>query len=761
MSHTKTHYSCAELAALKLPNYPATERAWRDLVDRQAWSFNEIKSRGRRGIRREYQPPDKMASEINKYQSLVTVGAESKQLKAIKAVIQHEAEVDRSSRQDVDFNEVLARLTPEGQEKFGYKMDIVLAWKSWCSDMAAAGAWIGLEDGKKRFCDTYNEGGIEVPHHVQMKAKKLTKRTLERYIESQSKRGALGYVDARHLKNKPGRKMSIFELYPALEKYFIALLTDKPHIKNTHLVKLLNHSRVVKESGECLWPKVSYDAICRHRTRFEEEHKQAFEAVKSPGGYKNKFMAAFGNLSGDVERYNQCWELDGTPADWLFVDGRHNASVVIDIWSRRVMIRFSKTPRTETNKLLLRDALLEWGVPEVCATDHGSDYKSREFRLALEQLGIEHHITDAYSPWQKGHVERFIKTYLHSVLEVLDNFEGHNVAEKKEINDRRSFADQLFKKNEVVKVNMTAAEFQVLTEQWIDGTYMHDLHSTLGMTPFNKVSSWQGATRQIKNEHALDILLFKPGGRPIVGKKGIRYDNAHFIHAELGELIGYPVEISLDPNDIGRIYVYREGKFICVAECPERTGINQAEIAAHARHLQNKAVDWKKKGWKKDSNSRLLTTDEVVKDLTVKKAEEAGKLTHLKRTEPYRTPFIEEAEKAARALDIPSVTDDAPALSAEDSQALVSILNPKAEVIDLASRRPALPAMLERAENPIPGLSDAEKYDAWHLLNERVKTGCELKHDWQRVFHAHYPGSPAFDSERAMRQASNEKTEGV
>lgn len=48
----KQHYSCAELAAFALPGFPGTERAWRDLVEREAWPFTEEKSRGRGGIKR-------------------------------------------------------------------------------------------------------------------------------------------------------------------------------------------------------------------------------------------------------------------------------------------------------------------------------------------------------------------------------------------------------------------------------------------------------------------------------------------------------------------------------------------------------------------------------------------------------------------------------------------------------------------------------------------------------------------------------------
>jgi len=62
---SKTHYTCAELAALKLPGYPGTERAWRNLVVREAWTFREVKPKaGRWAVRREFQPSATVASLI-------------------------------------------------------------------------------------------------------------------------------------------------------------------------------------------------------------------------------------------------------------------------------------------------------------------------------------------------------------------------------------------------------------------------------------------------------------------------------------------------------------------------------------------------------------------------------------------------------------------------------------------------------------------------------------------------------------------------
>ncbi|ENO91983.1 hypothetical protein ACFQ4M_15765 [Thauera mechernichensis] len=60
----KTHYTCRELAELKLPDCPTTDEGWRLTVSREGWPCIESKGRGRGGVRREYAPPPRIAALI-------------------------------------------------------------------------------------------------------------------------------------------------------------------------------------------------------------------------------------------------------------------------------------------------------------------------------------------------------------------------------------------------------------------------------------------------------------------------------------------------------------------------------------------------------------------------------------------------------------------------------------------------------------------------------------------------------------------------
>ncbi len=51
----KTHYSIADLLALNLENYPTSRRGWEKFVQNNALKYREVPSRGKGGVRKEYE----------------------------------------------------------------------------------------------------------------------------------------------------------------------------------------------------------------------------------------------------------------------------------------------------------------------------------------------------------------------------------------------------------------------------------------------------------------------------------------------------------------------------------------------------------------------------------------------------------------------------------------------------------------------------------------------------------------------------------
>ena len=741
----KTHYSCAELAAMQLPGFPTSRQGWEKIVDRDNWEFTETKSRGRGGIKREYTPPTQIAKLIAARQHIHADGSAAKAARAMMVAVKAETRAEHHAKTQVQIEDLMASLSVTGQSKMDEHYDILLAFRDYFRKHNSDGKRMGKKEGYAAFIEDYNGKRIKVSEKLRDKFTTLTARSLERWIGGFAKKGMSALADKRAVKGGSGTRKSVIEQHPVLEKNVIAIITEKPHIQNKHLCDIINEHRVNKETGVIAWPFVSYWALCRYRTDYEKRNKQAMMAITNPDAWKNNYLSSLGKLDADVLRLNQRWEMDGTPADWELIGGRYTTSVVLDIWSRRPKILFSKTPRTETNKLLLRSAILDWGMPDEAKTDNGSDYVSREMSMFFDEMGIAQNLSAPFSPWEKGHVERFIKTYLHSIMELLDNFIGHNVADRKQIEAKRTFAESLFKKNAVVKVDMTVEELQQLTNQWVDGIYMQREHRSLQMSPLEKVASYTGTIKRITSERALDILLAKPvKTMPTITKKGIRYDNTTFIHAELPLFQDELADIRLDPNDLGRLIVYVNGKFICIAECPERTGMDRQEVAAHGRAKQVEFIATKKREYKAAKKALPMSTADLVKDLLVSRAEQSGKVAVLaKRAEAHNTQALLEAERVIKSQETPELAPHHAQLMEEARQLHAAARNPNPIVI----QHPA-----QHSATPLEGMSNEKKFDLWQELDGVVSSGGNLTEPWQQRFYAGFPKTSAFRAMRSMRQ---------
>lgn len=736
-------------------------------ADKDAWPYESEPYRG--GQRKLYPLatlPKSVATACERYYAAQESGTEARReleaRKQARALAHSQKVAEDARRQQVTSDQLAEMLTQHGVQKFDAKFDVVMVWLDWFSARASEGGKPGRKAGFAEFSALWAAGKIEADAALKAAFPEFSARSLERWDGDFKKMGVAGLADMRCSGLK--RKKSVFDQVPALKSAFIAILSQKPHIQSTDLVLMLNACRYDRETGEVLFAPVNYLQVKRYRNKWENENRQALMLTTNPDQFKSRYLSSLGQADADVHRLNQLWEMDGTPADWLLNYGtgksRYTASVVIDVWSRRPMIRFSRTAKTETNKQLMRDAVLAWGVPDgQVKTDNGSDYKSHEFRLFLEEIGVEQVFCPPFSPQKKPHVERFIGTYLHSILEVLDAFVGHNVSERAAIEAKRTFAENLFKKGGAVLVDLTVEELQVLTDAWIEGTYMQREHRTLGMTPFARVASSTTPIKRIENERALDLLLMQPAKKPpTISAKGIRFERVDYIHEELPLHAGKLADIRLDPNDMGRIVVRVEGKFLCVAVNASLAGVPRAEIAAKGHAKQQ---DWMRdtRAMFKKAKKGLISPDQLVREIVMERAAKAGKLAHLKpRGETHTSAGLDDAARAATSQDTPQPSARGEQLIAEAKRMFAEQFNPKAPVLDLAARRDGQPRH-DGAENPLGELNDEQKYALWHELDATAQRGGELVHDWQQRFHAVFPKTSKFVAMRNMKAARGGGTE--
>lgn len=501
---------------------------------------------------------------------------------------------------------------------------------------------IGICNAMQDFCQAYGSGDLQVPIEVrQFVGPDLCPMTLRRWRKILKTQGAAGL--AGEYGNREGS--SIIDTNESMRDLVIGILADKPHVS----ARIVYQAIEVRFSDTLPSPRT----VARFMDKWKSENAEAFLAVTNPDAWKNKHKAAFGKLDEDIVRINQRWQVDSTPGDIHLIDGRYNILGAIDLATRRVKLHVAKTSSAEAVSILLRKCILSWGVPEQIKMDNGADYASERVQRSLKALDIIAKFSQPFSPWEKGNIERVFRSFSHGLLELLPGYAGHNVNDAQALRASKSFAEQLFKKNASTEIKITAAELQSFCDQWCDNVYAHAEHQGLnGKTPFQRTAEFRNPIRTIDDLRALDLLLSEvPDNRGVrnVGKKGIKVDGHWFIAAELATVIGQPVQCFYDA-DIGRIVVYHDEAFLCIAECPEIVGVSRLEVATEAKKIQSEHINAQRKELKR--LARKANTKEIVGEILERKAEQAAKLSAFPSPNVVHiTPALEAAADAAAALD--------------------------------------------------------------------------------------------------------------
>jgi len=655
----KEWFSAKELAGL--PGVPGTVQGVNSLAARENWQFRQREGRGGgREYHLSYLPAvtrDHLTRSTIK--TTQTGAAEAGRLAAKKLQLTEDmaAKAEHLRREQALAGSM--SLTGKAAERDTAKHLILSAYNTYCLHKS------GKKSVAVEFCVAYNRGEIEVDSDVRALIPSLSYPTLCRMIKA--------VKSGEHLGGKYGhrRGQTLIDTQPELRKYILALMADKPnasykliyegvraHFRNHPDIKIPSLRRLEIWCGA-----------------WKEHQAEIYTSVTNPDAWKSKWMVAAGSLSADAPHVNAKWEIDSTKADLLLTDGRYNLLCLIDVYSRRAKFLVAKVSKATAIGLLIRRAILDWGVPEKIKADNGQDYRSKHIARVCSNLGIQQDFSDYFSPWQKGHVERVIGTFNHGLSELLPGFIGHDVAERQAIEARKAFSDRLFKKDGTVEIRMSAAEFQEFADRWTDTIYHHTPHGGLNdKTPFEVAQACREPIRWIDNERVLDLLLAEaPGdGWRTVTKKGIRIDNDLYIAPELERYINQRVQTPYDPFDLGRIYVYAHDRpedpldpnatkpglhFVCVAECPARLGISREEHAAKAaeiRERQKQRVQEEKRKLKQ--LSRKIGTDSVVDEiLEHKRQQAAAKLVQFpKKKIEHRTAGIEAAKQAIAMMRDPS-----------------------------------------------------------------------------------------------------------
>lgn len=454
---------------------------------------------------------------------------------------------------------------------------ILAAWATWRPGRSG----LAITSAAKEFAAAYAAAAIPCEPWVRAAYPNLTFGTLYRWLQTPK----VGPVMLQALPARRDRP-SAFDAEP-LRSAVIATRAKHPRVAVATLREMLCQALPGVEVPTAR-------SLCRYLRREHEKHPQRELVLRSPDAWRSTYLSAAGSYSHEVAHPNALWETDATLGDVELVDAhgvrRYSIIGLIDVFTRRVLFLVTKHSRTSAVLSLLRIAMFTWGMPSAIKTDRGAEFMSQHFKLAMLNLGIEHRPCDPYSPQQKPHIERVFGTLTRQLFELLPGYVGHSVAERKELESRKSFAQRM-RDNAAPQLRMSQAELQLAIDKWTQ-RYEARKHTSLhGQTPMEMAAA--AGPLRAADERALDALLLPVSneGARTVGKKGVQVGNATFNHADLGGHEGRRVLCFLDEADPSSLYVYDAGgAFICKAVDSYAEPQLHAQIAAERRNKQLKLV---------------------------------------------------------------------------------------------------------------------------------------------------------------------------
>lgn len=241
---------------------------------------------------------------------------------------------------------------------------------------------------------------------------------------------------------------------------------------------------------------------------------------------------------------------------------------------------------------------------------------SNEIRNSCQALHIDVRFCTKYSPWAKGHCERWFGTFTDQFSRYMPGYCG------KDNKSRPAGLDEnkMCERGEL----LTLEEAYYLIEFYIH-LYHSATHSSLEMTPYEKVQITAMARNEMPNERDLDFCLMDVDKATVrssgIQKFGTKGKARWYTSPELKAYVGNEVIIRYDPLHIGSIYVFDPktgGDYIC-------TATNAHAMTFDASQDDIKAHQKKRAKRKKEIRERLKEDKQNTFEAIVTESRMAGK----------------------------------------------------------------------------------------------------------------------------------------
>lgn len=624
----KEWLTAAEIAELGLPDLPKSKRGVAMKAVAEGWDQHPALARNRAGRGGGYEYHFRLLptlSQVAYMQRGLTVAANDDLQEKVEGP---------------------DRITARARDERDARIAVVESFQRFASGLPK----LGRESHLQLFTDKYAAGSLAVEPWVKALLPTISKRSLQRWMKARDG----GRVDVLAVDRGRARQgTGLFDLAEGgrLRAFVLALVIEQPHFSAKHIRTLCidEFGPTVEHCGKtvAMPPIRTFQWALK---RLKDENHVLITKVTNPDKFRSTMLARGTGMLRHIVDPGQLWMIDASPVDALCIDGRHSIYIAIDLATRRIVITVSRTPRASAVGLMVRKAVLAWGVPQQIKTDNGSDFVAEQTKRLFRHLDIEPLVSQKYSPAEKAHVERVIGTFQRSVGPLLPGFIGHDVADRKAIEERKAFAARLGTSDaEAFGVQLTSAELQAKIDDWVQFDYERTAHDGLGRrTPFDVAAASMIRPRMV-SERALDVLLMTvPGkhGLRTVTARGIRLDG--YYYGTLSLLPGAQVLVRQDPADMGRILAFSPdgAEFLAEGICPELAGVAPAAYWAAVREAH---ADVLREGgkWMEAERRRIAKGPTFIdRYLRVKKAEHANVVAMPKRPDQHMTPQIAAAEIA-------------------------------------------------------------------------------------------------------------------
>lgn len=395
----------------------------------------------------------------------------------------------------------------------------------------------------------------------------------------------------------------------------------------------------------------SYNTLKRFIDSYLGDHREVKLLVE--GGetkLDSQMLPAIGDASWAASTINEIVEIDASPIDIILdvprlcrdynydidtmevIQARYSLISLIDVYSRVCIFHVCESENSLGVARAIAKYILAYGKPKMIKGDNGRAFKSKYVQEVCLKLGIDFTHTAPYSGWLKPYVESNFKKLQHKAVELMAGYIGHNVGQRKSIEEFNNRKERRLLKGEKTHLKnlLTLQEFEEQIEVY-NKIALSKINTKLGDSPIN-IYNQKSHEAIGMSEYELTFYLSHLEERK-VGKKGVMLNGTLY---QLPELYEHSrVFAGININNVSQAFIYdKDKKFLDIA-LAQGTFEDTLEVAKQSRKVFEKAKKKVKEEIVRARTRVEYETPELYKEV-------ASKLTPAKK--PKSLPINSELE---------------------------------------------------------------------------------------------------------------------